>query len=206
MLHPLPKCLVSLDWWCAVDDFAHQFEHGRVGENVITQWLQRHGASVTHAEHVPPDTFPGCRIYPSGYMKGPHLIHENLRLVLPDLLVFFNGGWSWVEAKHKTCFTWHRKTRQWTTGIDLGHYQQYLHIERATGLPVYLMFYHPQAQPDLRDIDMGSPQESPVGLFGGLLSEMHLKENHTHKNHGRHGMVYWTPKAFSLHYPLENVQ
>jgi len=187
-------------------DFARQFEHGRVGENVITQWLQRHGASVTHAEHVPPDTFPGCKVYPSGYMKGPHLIHENLRLVLPDLLVFFNGGWSWVEAKHKTCFGWHRKTRQWTTGIDLGHYQQYLHIERATGLPVYLMFYHPQAQANVRDINAGCPKEPPVGLFGGLLSELQHNKDHTHKNHGRHGMVYWTPEAFSLHYPLENVQ
>lgn len=186
--------------------FAQHFEFGRVGETVITRWLQSHGASVTDAEHIPPHTFPGCTVHPSGHMKGPHLIHENLRLVLPDLLVFFNGGWKWVEAKHKTCFGWHRKTRQWTTGIDLNHYQEYLHITRVTGLPVYLMFYHPRAQPDARDIAAGCPPESPVGLFGGLLSELQLKEDHRHENHGRSGMVYWTPDAFSLRYVLEVAQ
>jgi len=58
----------------------------------------------------------------------------------------------------------------------------------------------------VRDINAGCPKKPPVGLFGGLLSELQHNKDHTHENYGRHGMVYWTPEAFSLHYPLENVQ
>ena len=192
----------ALDWWCVMGDFDRQFAFGRVGEGFITQWLISHGASVYPVETLRPDTFQGCVVHPAGYMKGPHITLDDVRLVLPDLLVHLYGGWKWIEAKHKTCFTWHRKSRQWTTGIDLHHYQEYLHIESVTGLPVYLMFYHPRRKPDARDIAAGCPSESPIGMFCGTVQELRECENHRHENHGRHGMVYWAPNAFPLVYSI----
>lgn len=170
--------------------FARSLEIGRVAEGLIAAWLQSRGTAVMPAYEIEKS---------SG--KGPQLFSAEGDFVSPDMLAFTHGGIVWVEAKHKTHFTWHRASQQWTTGIDLRHYGEYLEVEKRTRLPVWLMFYHREPTPSESDIAHGCPEECPVGLFGGRLIDLVVAENHRSPSydpgragatgHGRSGMVYW---------------
>jgi hypothetical protein len=168
--------------------FEKNLAQGQLGEGIISKWLQERGHSVFPAYQIEQHTG-----------KGPQLFSAARDLVLPDLLVFKGKNIHWVEAKNKTCFSWHRITSRWTTGIDLRHYEEYQEVSERTELPVWLVFWHPKSQPDLRDLDHGSPKECPTGLFGGDIDRLKDCENHraesfnhaSNTGHGKSGMVYW---------------
>ena len=168
-------------------DFGRQLQFGKVGESVISRWLQARGHLV----------FPAYE-KEVGTGKGPQLFAASGDLVLPDMLAFRGERILWVEAKHKTCFTWHRLTKRWVTGIDLRHYCEYQEVAARTGLPVFLMFWHPRAVPDPRDIAHGCPPECLTGLFGRNLAVLDECENHRSDRHGPTGMVYWTAQSLHL--------
>lgn len=178
-----------------MNNFKEKLAIGQAGESLISKWLQSRGHSI----------FPAYEINIS-HGKGPQMFSDGGELVLPDLLSFNKGEVQWFEAKHKTCFTWHRKTRRWTTGIDLRHYLEYQEVQKATQKPVWLLFYHPNPKPDKRDLPY-CVGESPTGLFGGLISELSNSENHRSppynpnnefKGHGHSGMVYWSHEKLRL--------
>lgn len=185
--------------------FERALEFGKVAEGLIAAWLQARGNAVMPAYEIEKA---------SG--KGPQLFSSDGDFVSPDLLSFSAAGVCWIEAKHKTHFTWHRKTNQWTTGIDLRHYGDYLAVEKRTKLPVWLMFYHGDNRPSANDVDHGCPDECPTGLFGGKLFDLVLRENHRSlpfdpsregfAGHGRSGMVYWTPNTLRLLASCDEVQ
>jgi hypothetical protein len=127
--------------------------------------------------------------------KGPQLFCASGDLVLPDLLSFRDGKIQWFEAKHKTCFTWHRKTDRWVTGIDQRHFGEYLEVAARTRLPVWLLFLHPKARPSDGDLAYGCPPECPTGLFGNDVAVLAGCESHRHVNHGKSGMVYWARES-----------
>jgi len=106
-------------------------------------------------------------------------------LIAPDMLVFGKGKTFWIEAKNKTAFSWHRITGRWVTGIDLHHYEQYQQVARLIDWPVWLMFLQKGGHA------VGSPPDSPSGLYGGHLDHLAKSENHRHSNWGKSGMVYW---------------
>lgn len=174
--------------------FQKALETGRIAEGWIAQWLMSRGASVMPAYEIEVQQF-----------KGPQLFSGQGEFVSPDMLVFSGKGIIWIEAKHKSVFTWHRKTGQWTTGIDLHHYSQYMHVSKLTKLPVWLMFYHRESTPDARDSRHGCPGECPTGLFGGELFDLVACENHRSLpadksrdgfvGHGKSGMVYWAERS-----------
>lgn len=184
--------------------FARDLQTGRVAEGLIAAWLMNRGASV----------MPAYEIEKSAG-KGPQLYSDESELVAPDLIVFTHKGIQWVEAKHKSVFTWHRKTEQWTTGIDLRHYCDYLRVAQKTRMPVFLMFFHRESTPDQRDLMNGSPQECPTGLFGGELFGLVARENHRSphfdpgrtgmKGHGNSGMVYWSVNNLKQYAPRDEV-
>jgi hypothetical protein len=153
---------------------------GQQGEQTVSKWLQARGHMV----------FPAYE-KEGGDFKGPQLFSASGDLVLPDLLAFKSGKAIWFEVKRKTCFTWHRISKQWVTGIDLHHYEQYREVSERTQLPVWLMFYHPQSAPDARDVPHGCPDICPTGLFGNNIEILSANENHRHANWGKNGMVYW---------------
>lgn len=144
--------------------------------------------------------------------KGPQLFSQGTELVAPDMLCFTSDGIVWIEAKHKTRFTWYRKTRNWLTGVDLRHYNDYLHVSERTDLPVWLLFYHRTATPSAEDLSHGCPEQCPTGLFGGDIK--HLAQNIDHEcgpktwetGHGSSGMVYWAADALKRLAPCEDVQ
>jgi hypothetical protein len=90
--------------------FEKNLAFGQMGESVISRWLQGRGHAVFPAYQVANHTG-----------KGPQLFTACGDLVLPDLLTFNQGKVQWFEAKHKTCFTWYRIGKCWTTGIDIRH-------------------------------------------------------------------------------------
>lgn len=160
--------------------FEQTLAFGQEGEKTVSEWLQQRGHMI----------FPAYE-KEAGDFKGPQLFSASGDLALPDLLAFRKGSAIWFEVKRKTCFTWHRKTGRWVTGIDIHHYEQYQEVAARTELPVWLMFFHPQNTPDKRDLDMGCPSKCPAGLYGGNIDDLACRENHRHRNWGKHGMVYW---------------
>jgi len=155
--------------------FEKQLQVGRAGESYIARFMQSHGYLVVPAYE---------KIINSG--KGPQVYGVSSSYVAPDLFVFNGEKAFWIEAKHKTAFTWHRKSDTWQTGIDLHHYEDYLKVQDASPFNVWLLFLHEGGQ--AKD----SPADSPSGLYGNKLNELRHCEHHRHSNHGRHGMVYWT--------------
>jgi hypothetical protein len=167
--------------------FDQSFAKGLVGESAISRWLQSRGHAI----------FPAYQVEINAG-KGPQLFAECGDLVLPDMLSFFRGKIQWFEAKHKTCFTWHRNSGKWTTGIDLRHYGEYMEVAERTSLPVWLLFYHPNARPSDADLAFGCPSECPTGLFGDKIENLAKNESHRSDRHGPSGMVYWAHESLRL--------
>lgn len=174
--------------------FKENLEFGRVAEGLIAKWLISRGSMVMPAYEIE----KACG-------KGPQLFTECGDFVAPDMIVFSSNGICWIEAKHKTVFSWDRKTRMWITGIDLRHYADYIRVMQKTKLPVWLLFYHGCSRPDPKDLRFdGCPKECPTGLYGGELIFLMGYEHHrclpkdtTRKGmvgHGKSGMVYWAHK------------
>lgn len=154
--------------------FRESLRVGKVGESKIAQYFKDKGYNVLPVYEIEID---------SG--KGPQLFTPNKQLIAPDMLVFKMDKCFWIEAKHKTAFTWHRNTQKWTTGVDLKHYEHYCEVDNCSPWPVWLMFLHRGGQ--AKD----SPADSPAGLFGNTLEHLREHENHRSPNWGKYGMVYW---------------
>lgn len=172
--------------------FAQHLATGQLGESKIAQWCRSRGNSVLPVYEKEIDTG-----------KGPRLFAPQGQLVAPDMFVL--PSMHWIEAKHKTVFSWHRISRSWLTGIDLNHYRDYLKVQEISTRPVWLLFLHREATPHGRDIEGGCPRTCPVGLFGGSLTYLQKNEHHRHTNWGRHGMVYWAAGTLTLLATLDEI-
>jgi hypothetical protein len=154
--------------------FQEQLRNGQVGESLIAQWLKNRNFHVLPIYEVEENTG-----------KGPRLFSPKEQLIAPDMLAFNDGKTLWIEAKHKTAFSWHRKTGRWVTGIDIRHYEDYCKVAETTPFKVWLLFL--QRGGHAKD----SPEISPSGLYGNDLVFLRQHENHRHGNWGNSGMVYW---------------
>lgn len=150
-----------------------EYRQGLIGESKIARWLMNRGCTVMPVYQIEKDTG-----------KGPQLFSKNKKLIAPDAFCFKGENAFWIEAKHKTAFSWYRKKEIWTTGIDLRHYRHYLEVDDCTPWPVWLLFLHKGGQ--AKD----SPP-SPAGLFGERLSMLRQCVDHTSEKYGPSGMVYW---------------
>lgn len=184
--------------------FEDKLAVGKVGESLIARYMMSRGNSVLPVYEIE-----------KSHGKGPQLFSASREMVAPDMLVFSNGKAHFIEAKHKTVFTWHRNSQQWTTGIDLRHYGDYLRVAKETKLDVYLLFYHTSATPNSRDVQHGCPTECPTGLFCGEIFRLVLSENHRSLpfdhgrdfvGHGKTGMVYWKESALKKIATVEEVE
>jgi len=171
-----------------MSNFRAAYKYGAAGESAIAQWLRRSGVCVLPVYE---------KIINEG--KGPQLYLPEGSLIVPDLFAFNNEKAIWIEAKHKTAFSWHRITERWCTGIDLRHYANYLQVDKITPWPVWLLFLHDGGQ--AKD----SPPDSPAGLFGNSLARLAKCENHRHTNWGKSGMVYWAHHSLIKMAELEDL-
>lgn len=176
--------------------FSENLAFGQVGESAIARWCKSRGHCVLPVYEKEID---------SG--KGPRLFAPSGQIVAPDMMVIPQfGDVVWIEAKHKTVFSWHRISRRWVTGIDLHHYQQYQEVEHRSARRVWMFFLHRSDTPAEIDISHGCPPQCPVGLFVQSLRRLMLSENHRSQRHGRSGMVYWAVESLKLQATLDEVE
>lgn len=159
-------------------NFKESLAIGKTGESEIAQWLINRGASILPIYEIAENQFKGPSVYSA----------DNINIIAPDMLVFKKGKITFVEAKHKEAFSWHRITSQWVTGIDLHHYFEYQKIQEKLDIPVWIMFLH-------RGGKAKDSEQSPSGLFSNSLDFLMQNENHRHENWGKSGMVYWNINA-----------
>jgi hypothetical protein len=161
--------------------FRQLLEVGQIGESVIARWLRQRGNFVLPVYETMAE-FKGPRLFtPTSY--------QQTELIAPDMLVFrpHQEQPLWIEAKHKDTFTWHRKSRNWQTGIDQKYWLDYLQIQASISWDIWLLFLHRGGQ----DKDTG--EQSPSGLFGEKLTTLKSKIHHTCPpcEMGSGGMVFW---------------
>lgn len=134
--------------------FAEKLAWGKVGESMIARWLMKQGHAVAplYNELGSDD-------------KGPRMFALTRNLILPDMLMAKDGNSLFVEAKRKSRFSWFRNRKDWTTGISLRLFNDYLEVRKRTGLPLWLYFL----QEGGKDRDAPPPGDSPRGLFGGEI-------------------------------------
>jgi hypothetical protein len=164
--------------------FRQKLAFGKTGESLIANWLKWKGYSILPVYEK--EVNAG---------KGPQVFTLGGGLIAPDLLAFSDDPakvW-WVEAKHKSAFSWHRKTQRWVTGIDLRHYENYLELQERSPWPIWLLFLHRAG----RAKDTPEGMTCPTGLYGGNLGRLCKMENHRHGNWGRGGMVYWAESVLA---------
>lgn len=147
-------------------------KQGLVGEGKIALFLMAKGYSILPVYQIEKHTG-----------KGPQLFTIYESLVAPDMLAFKGDKALWIEAKHKTAFSWYRRSQVWTTGIDKRHYEHYCQVDDKSPWPVWLLFLHKG----------GVAKDSPPsegGLFGNRLSILRSCIHHTSEKWAN-GMVYW---------------
>lgn len=170
--------------------FEKTLKWGKVGETAIANWLRRRGYTILPVYDVPLDTNKSPRLY-TAYKSGYD------ELIAPDMLTMKGMRIQWIEAKRKTRFSWRARypnARKWQTGIDLRHYEHYLHVREHTNIPLWIMFLHMCAIPSDVDQANGCEPVCPVGLFGHEI--LYLKNHVAHKDQfqrdgRRYPMVYW---------------
>jgi hypothetical protein len=173
--------------------FQRNLAFGQIAETDIAKWLIRRGVVVLPIYDVE---------YETG--KGPRVFSCAGNLAAPDLLVWCKQGIRWIEAKHKTTFTWYRKTREWQTGIDLPHWQDYCRCQDNTNVETWLLFLHRSAEPASQD--RGHCQgQCPIGLFGNKIAELRNPEPRSDARGSYRGMVYWPKSRLKKIAPLNEV-
>src|SRR5690349_12943290 len=102
-----------------------EWKRGEIGEKAIALLKRLDGWIILPAYEKEIQTGKGPRLFmPFG--------NANLKLVAPDMLAKRGREVCWIEAKHKTHFTWYAKTGRWQTGIDVRHYNDYLKVQECT--------------------------------------------------------------------------
>lgn len=168
--------------------FRDQLAIGQLGESLIAQWLRRRGWNVLPAYEKEIDNGKGPRLF-TAECDG-----RSEQLVSPDLFVMRHKEFRWIEAKHKTHFSWYGIGGYFVTGVDLHHFRDYCKVADRTELPVWLLFLHRESATWDEDIKKrGAPATCPVGLFGQEIAILRQHCSHEHPNHGRTGMIYWQP-------------
>jgi len=155
-------------------DFQETLAFGRIGEQIIEQWLIRaRGYSVLPIYDIA-----------ARNNKGPRMQTPEGDYIAPDILAIKGrSDVRWIETKHKKHYSWYRIGQQWVTGIDLYQYAHYQQITNFVDWPVWLLFLHSESD---------SPEGiCPVGLYGNRLDKLVNCESHRSDNWGKSGMVYW---------------
>lgn len=157
---------------------------GMLGESLIAQYFISKGWSILPAYEKEIDTGKGPRVFTP---TGEH--------IAPDLLMFRANSVVWIEAKHKSRFSWYGIGGYWVTGIDIRHFEDYCKLAQIIDWPILLLFFHRESDAWKEDVKRWDcPPRCPTGLYCGDLTE--LKESYSHRSdkYGRGGMIYWDPE------------
>ena len=159
------------------NSFEESLAIGLAGESAIATWMRARGNTVLPVYE---------KIIDEG--KGPQVFTPDGCLIAPDLFTWNGTEATWIEAKHKTGFTWHNNSDTWNTGIDLRHYHAYLEVAKSSPWPLWLLFLHCGGAAK-------DSKVSPSGLFGENIDALRSNEHHRSDKYGSGGMVYWAIDA-----------
>lgn len=158
--------------------FLENLSWGQVGESLIAEWLKRKGYAVLPVYEKEIDNG-----------KGPRLFMPTKQLIAPDIFAFTSDRALWIEAKHKSRFTWYGLGRCWNTGIDKRHYDDYCEVAEKTPYDVWLFFLHQRSDTWKNDVTKwNAPPLCPTGLFAGNLKKLPPPR---FSSDYANGMVYW---------------
>lgn len=168
--------------------FHKSLAKGRLAESEIARYLRLRGWTVIPVYEIE-----------EGQNKGPQIFMPDEEAVAPDLLVWKDRRFRFIEAKNKSVFSWYRKTGRWQTGIDNRHYKHYLRVGQHFDLEIWLMFLHESSEPDPKDrLYDTCPSECPTGLFGSTLKRLQQLKPRFDPRWGKSGMVYWNHEDLQL--------
>jgi hypothetical protein len=120
--------------------------------------------------------------------KAPRLEGLKGRYVLPDLLAFRDALARWWEVKVKASATYTRIKKRLEHGIPRRHYDDYLAVERITGIPVYLFVIE---------------EDTGTMLYGKLSELAREKRVYSGDKMSYGGMVFFSRNAFTKYEPLQ---
>ena len=81
--------------------------------------------------------------------KAPILFVRDGLLVVPDVLCLNPArGNTWHEVKAKRVPGWYRNRQRWEHGADYSLVREYEEVQRATGLPVWLIVFEERSPVD----------------------------------------------------------
>lgn len=161
------------------DEFQKALAFGQIGAQKIAAWLERHRYAVVGTGKQNDERY-----------KGPQITSAEADMVAPDLLAIRGDDTKWIEAKHKSVFSWYRIGRCWVTGIDQRHWDHYQKVAARCPWPLWILFLHRIAKPSQSDLNHGCPMNCPTGLFGQETKRLQQTINHTSDRWAK-GMVYW---------------
>lgn len=174
--------------------FSDALEQGQLGESLIAQWFRRRGWHVLPAYEKEIDNGKGPRLFLAAGLS-------DAQLIVPDLLCIKGKEFIWIEAKHKTRFSWYGKKGYFVTGIDKRHFHDYLKVAELTQRPVWILFLHKESHTWEEDVrKWNAPRTCPTGLFGANIHSINpvgdsKRERYSHDSneYGLTGMYYWRP-------------
>ena len=142
-----------------------------------------------------------CEVMRSGYAKAkvggadlaPLLLGFGVQIIAPDMLTWRAGVPLWVEVKDKDSATWHRKSSQWQTGLDVRSLRAYQQVADRTKIDVCVWFVHRGLARD--DDPVGLRQ--PEGVYTGRISALDTRA----REFG--GMAYWDMSLLTQQCSLE---
>jgi hypothetical protein len=114
----------------STNDFDRQRALGRLGELLVSRYLQSVGFGV-----LPSYDYSGV-----GNNKAPRLQFAQRGLVVPDLDCARSGARVWLEVKTYERAAYNRKRRADVHGIKSQHHAHYLEVEETTGNPAWVLF------------------------------------------------------------------
>lgn len=175
--------------------FAVSLNEGRVGESLIATWLKRRGWYILPVYEIEIDSGKGPRIFAP---NGEQVIAPDVLALHPD-----KGEIRFIECKHKSVFSWHRRSSSWQTGIDLKHWHDYLKLRVALDHEIWLLFLHKSEEPWHGDRKYGCPDVCPTGLYGQELMKL-TASGREDTRHAR-GMIYWKEKDLRKLAPVDEL-
>jgi len=106
--------------------FNNRLDFGRIGEDIVEEYLLNDGWSVIP---IVPRPGVGQKVYRKNGKNYP----------APDFIVFKTDEiTSWVEVKHKSTFG--EFNGNYTLGIEISYFKSYRRVGKISKMPVYLFF------------------------------------------------------------------
>lgn len=163
------------------ESFSKMLEQGREGEKFIASMLELNDWKI-----LPSYEYTGKR-----GDKAPKLQGKYGKNIVPDLLVFRKQKQMWVEVKTKKSFDYSRGYKINTHGIERRCYDDYLKVEKETGIDVWLVVC------EIETSDVLVAKLSSLTPFDCLCKSCKNK-NYFNCKMSRGGMIFFDRKEFSI--------